>query len=118
MLARMAGERSPENAPVIVSLLPTKIAFNEPEPATVGSIVASTGTVERRALKDSPFWAMPEQAAKKTRQPTKALTHPWCFAIGKGQRNCFRLTPARHLTPTVSRLANAGQGRGLVRTSS
>src|SRR5690349_738350 len=111
MLARMAGERSPENAPVIVSLLPTKIAFNEPEPVTVGSIVASTGTVERRALKDSPFWAMPERpdnkirAARKIRQPTKALTHPWCFAIGKGQRNCFRLTPARHLTPTVSRLA-------------
>jgi hypothetical protein len=82
MLARIADERSPSNDPEIVSLLPAKTAFNEPEPATVDSIVASTGTVERRALNDSPFWATAEHPASKIKVPTKASMHPCCFAIG------------------------------------
>ncbi len=75
-LARIAGERNPWNDPVIVSLLPAKTAFKKPEPATVGSIVASTGTVESRALNDSPFWAMAEDPASKIKVPTKALMRP------------------------------------------
>ena len=43
-------ERSPWNDPEIASVLPVSTAFAEPDPVTVASIVASTGTVDSRAL--------------------------------------------------------------------
>src|SRR5689334_8998422 len=104
MLARMAGERSPSKEPEIVSLLPANAAFNEPDPVTVGNIVASTGIVERRALNESACWARAEHAASKIKVATNELTHLRCLAIMQGCEIILASTPARHLTPTVSRL--------------
>ena len=81
MFARIAGERSPSNDPEIVSLLPAKTAFSEPEPVTVASMVASTGTVESRALKDSPFCATAEEAASNITAPTIAVMHLCRFSM-------------------------------------
>src|SRR5437879_874362 len=104
MVARIAGERSPSNDPEIVSLLPAKTAFSEPEPVTVGSIVASTGTVDSRALKDSPFCATAEHAASNITAPIIAALHLCRFSIGG---KVIRLAPSRHLTPTVHPFSNA-----------
>ena|ERR1700756_991570 len=104
MFARIAGERSPSKDPEIVSRLPAKTTFSEPEPVTVASMVASTGTVESRALKDSPFCATAEDTASNITAPIIAPMHLCRFAIG-GQ--VIRFTPSRHLTPMVRSFSNA-----------
>jgi hypothetical protein len=62
-------------------VLPPSTAFAEPDPLTVASIVASTGTVDSRALNICPLWAMAQMPPNRTRIAIKKQTFVRCFGI-------------------------------------
>src|ERR1035437_1999654 len=69
MCASVAGDRSPSNVPLRVSLFPSSVAVAEPDPVIVAFIAASMGATNSRALSVSPVWATLMCPAKRITPP-------------------------------------------------
>src|SRR5688572_4018894 len=76
--AALAGERSPSKVPVMDSFEPVSVAVTEPEPTTLPTIVASSGTGDSLVEKIlAPCAFAPCGGYSTTTASNAAAT--WCF---------------------------------------